>query len=251
LLGTGGGVRNALSLLDPDGTDEPFLVLNGKLIFDFDAHATLDTFTSRYPDAVGAMVARPVHNAQSWGAVDVADDGQQRPQVLDILGPGNHMFCGVHVTRPSVVRRLPEGESCMIRQGYLPWLKRGDTVGAIVVNSSLYFAEHSTPERYAQSNFDLLGGTLLRHPPGVLEGIAPSARIHPSANVAHPVRIGAGVRIGERARVGPFVVIGKDAEVRAEVSLSRAVVWPHADVKRDSRDCIVTPTGSLALELEE
>src|SRR5262245_40837038 len=33
LLGTGGGLKNALALLDPDRRDEPFVSLNGKLIF--------------------------------------------------------------------------------------------------------------------------------------------------------------------------------------------------------------------------
>src|SRR5262245_1305423 len=32
LLGTGGGLKHALRLLDPDGRDEPFISANGKLI---------------------------------------------------------------------------------------------------------------------------------------------------------------------------------------------------------------------------
>src|ERR1700712_5518674 len=39
LLGTGGGLKHALPLLDPDGCDEPFLSINGKLIFDLDVTA--------------------------------------------------------------------------------------------------------------------------------------------------------------------------------------------------------------------
>src|SRR5687768_8226925 len=32
LLGTGGGLKHALALLDPDGEDAPFVSMNGKLI---------------------------------------------------------------------------------------------------------------------------------------------------------------------------------------------------------------------------
>src|SRR5205823_4875327 len=39
ILGTGGGLKHALSLLDPEGHDEPFLSANGKLIFDLDVAA--------------------------------------------------------------------------------------------------------------------------------------------------------------------------------------------------------------------
>ena len=65
----------------------------------------------------------------TWGAVNVAVDARG-PRVVDILGDGEHMFCGVHVTRPSVMARLPDGESDSIRQGYLPWLRAGERVAA-------------------------------------------------------------------------------------------------------------------------
>src|SRR5687768_4197311 len=57
ILGTGGGLKNALSLLDPDGADRPFLSMNGKLIFDLDLAALLDAH-ARDPDVLGRMVVR-------------------------------------------------------------------------------------------------------------------------------------------------------------------------------------------------
>ena len=105
------------------------------------------------------------------------------------------MFCGVHVTRPSVMARLPDGASDSIRQGYLPWLRAGERVAAFE-HTGGYFAEHSTPERYLESNWALLGGAPLRHPPTRrLVGIDPTARIAPTATIVEPVRIGAGARI--------------------------------------------------------
>ena len=35
---------------------------------------------------------------------------EQGHKITDILGDGGHMFCGVHITRPSVMQRLPAGE---------------------------------------------------------------------------------------------------------------------------------------------
>ena len=109
ILGTGGGLKRALPLLDPDGTDAPFVSMNGKLIFDVDLGALLAAY-ARDPDALGMMVVRRVPDAVAWGAVDVRPDGDHL-RVRDVLADGQHMFCGVHVTRPSVVARLPDAEA--------------------------------------------------------------------------------------------------------------------------------------------
>jgi mannose-1-phosphate guanylyltransferase len=225
ILGTGGGLKNALPLLDPDGRDGPFISANGKLIFDVDFTALLDAYreANAARPILGMMVVRRVPDAKAWGAVDVARDGR----ITNILGDGEHMFCGVHVTRPSVMARLPDGEADSIRQGYLPWLRAGEPVLAYEHRDG-YFAEHSTPERYLDSNWALLDGQQLRHPPGRLVGIDPTARIHPDATLVEPLRIAAGAMIAEPVTVGPYVVVGEGA--RVEHALDHAVVWSSGTV---------------------
>jgi len=234
LLGTGGGLKHALPLLDPDGRDEPFLSINGKLIFDLDVTA-LAAAHREAGDVLGMMVVRRVPDARAWGAVDVRVD-ERGPHVVDILGDGEHMFCGAHVTRPSVMARLPDGESDSIRQGYLPWLRAGERVAAYE-HVDGYFAEHSTPERYLASNWALLGGAQLRHPPGKLAGVDPTARIHPDATLVPPLKICARAVIGP-VRVGPNAVVGEGAVVRAPIA--DTVVWAGATVTAPPHDAIVT-----------
>ncbi|HEY5952451.1 MAG TPA: NDP-sugar synthase [Kofleriaceae bacterium] len=223
ILGTGGGLKHALPLLDPDGRDEPFVSVNGKLIFDLDFTALVDAYR-RAGDVLGMMVVRRVPDAKAWGAVNVAFDARG-PHVIDVLADGEHMFCGVHVTRPSVMARLPDGEADSIRQGYLPWMHAGERVAAYEHEHG-YFAEHSTPERYLESNWALLDGTALRHPPGPTRGVDPSARIDASARVVEPVRICANAVIGANVVVGPYAVVGEGA--RVERSIERTVVWAGA-----------------------
>jgi mannose-1-phosphate guanylyltransferase len=238
ILGTGGGLKHALALLDPDGTDAPVLSLNGKLIFDLDVGALLDTHRAA-GDVLGTMVVRRVDDAVAWGAVDIRDDAGGA-HVVDILGQGVHMFCGVHVTRPSVLRRLPDGEACMVRQGYLPWLRTGGRVAAYQHEGG-YFAEHSTVERYLESDLDLLAGaTPLRHPPGALGRVDPTARIAASATIIGPVHIGPGAIIEAGATVGPGAVIGAGAVVAAGALVERAVVWPGVTTSGTVRDQIVS-----------
>jgi len=239
ILGTGGGLKHALSLLDPEGRDEPFLSLNGKLIFDLDITALRAAYRAA-GDVLGMMVVRRVPDARDWGAVDVRVDGRGA-FVANILGDGEHMFCGVHVTRPSVMARLPDGESDSIRQGYLPWLRAGERVAAYE-HSDGYFAEHSTPERYLASNWALLDGAPLRHPPGRLSGVDPTARIHPDATIVEPVKIGAGASVAAGVTVGPRAVVGDGACIRA--SIADTVVWAGANVDAPAVDPVVTDEPS-------
>ncbi len=222
ILGTGGGLKHALALLDPDGRDEPFLSVNGKLIFDVDFTALVAAYRAAPADTLGMMVVQRVPDAKAWGAVEVAADGRIR----NILGEGGHMFCGVHVTRPSVMARLPDGECDSIRQGYLPWLLGGERVLAYEHGGG-YFAEHSTPERYLESSWALLDGARLRHPPTrALAGVDPTARIDPTAVLVAPVHVGARARIAAGVTVGPYAVVGDGAHVAR--SITRTVVWAGA-----------------------
>lgn len=236
LLGTGGGLKNALPLLDPSGRDEAFISLNGKLIFDLDITALVEAYRQAQSarPVLGMMVVRRVADAKSWGAVDVAADGR----ITNILGDGDHMFCGVHITKPSVMARLPEGESDSIRQGYLPWLRGGELVLAYEHRGG-YFAEHSTPDRYLDSNWSLLGGAPLRHPPGRFAAIDPTARIHPTATIVAPVKIDAQAMIAANVTVGPYAVVGAGAQI--ERSIAHTVVWDGAVAKAANRgQAIVT-----------
>lgn len=238
ILGTGGGLKKAIKLLDPNGRDEPFLSLNGKLIFDVDIEALLACYRES-GDCLGTMVVQPAENAMNWGAVDVRPEGDAL-RVHNILGPGQHMFCGVHVTRPSVLRNLPEGEACMVRQGYLPWLLAGGLVTAYVHKQG-YFAEHSTPKRYLQSNLDLMNSAALTNPPGTLTGVDPGAEVHANATIIEPVCIASGATIEAGCQIGPNVVIGSGAQIRAQSQLSDCVVWSDTEVSGLHHQSILTP----------
>jgi len=246
ILGTGGGLKRMAEWLT-DGGREPFLVLNGKLVVDPDLHALVAAHKKR--GAAATMLVRDVPDAERWGAID--SDGNGR--VLRMIGEAGpaageivhrSMFTGVHVIAPSLLARLPAGESCIIRQGYLPALRAGEPIGAVLYDG--YFQEHSTPERYLDGNLALLRGRArLRHPPGALVGADPSARVAASAILREPYRIGPGAIVGEGAVVGPDAVVGRRARVAAGARLERAVVWPDATVEGEVKDAIVTPRGAF------
>ncbi len=239
ILGTGGGIRRALPLLG----DQPFVVLNGKIVIDLDLDAVLARH--RASGARATLVVRPDPEAQRWGAIDAPPEGGP---IRALLGVGPHMFTGVQVLEPELVATLPDDETarCIVRQGHVPWLNAGVALEAFVAPG--YFADHSTPERYLDGNFDVIRGLAgLKHPPGKLTGVEPSAEVHPEAQINPPVRIGPGARIGAYAVVGPDVVVGAYAQVGAGIRLARTVVWPKTHVRQDADGAIMTPRSKLRL----
>jgi NDP-sugar pyrophosphorylase family protein len=152
------------------------------------------------------------------------------------------MFTGVQVLGPALRDRLRPMFSDLIRDAYIPALRDGETIRAVTLSG--YFAEHSTPARYLAGNLALLREpTLLRDPPGPLQGVDPSARVASSARIVGPVRIAAGAEIGPDAEVGPDVVLDAGARVAPGARLHRAVVWSGTVATGTVQDAVATPTG--------
>ncbi len=245
ILGTGGGIRHALPLLD-DGSGAPFLVVNGKILIDLDLHALLAQH--RASGAAATLVVRPDPEARKWGAIDAPDDGGP---IRGLLGDGAFMFTGIHAINPSLIARLPDdgAERCIVRQGYVPWLAAGTPLGAFVARG--YFMEHSTPARYLEGNRNVLRGlAAIRFPPNKLVGVDPDATIDPTAMIYAPVRIGPGAVIGPRCTIGPDTVIGARATIASGVTVAGSVVWPDAHLTENVSFAIVTTSGTVFRTLE-
>jgi mannose-1-phosphate guanylyltransferase len=235
ILGTGGGLKHAAPLLG----DEAFVVVNGKVVIDLDLAAVIAAH--RASGALATMVVRPDPEATRWGAIAVGDDGRVR----GILGPGGHMFTGVHLLEPELLARVPDGEQCIIRTAYQGALRDGAPVHAFVQTG--YFAEHSTPARYLEGNVALLRGAHVAAVPGPLTGVDAAAAVAAGAQLRAPVRIGPRARIGRGAIVGPAVVVGHDAEVAAGATLRECVVWDGARAEGTLTRAIVTPKTVYAV----
>ena len=245
ILGTGGGLRHARSLLD-DGSGEPIVVVNGKVLVDLDLGKVLEFHRERAAEAT--MVLRPDPDASKWGSFRL-DDGGRVVRFLDASPRGLAeepaasseplMFTGVHVMEPRFLDRIPpQGEQCIIRTAYRTLFHEGQALYGHI--SRDYWWEHSTPERYRQGVFNLLDGRIdPAYAEGAVRGVHPSAQLHPNAKVLSPVHVDAGAIIEDGATIGPYAQIGRGAVVRGGVRVERSVVWDKADVAGDCVDTVV------------
>lgn len=243
LLGTGGGVRRVADYLTSGGR-EPCVIVNGKILIDVDLEVVLALH--RITGATATMVLFETSDAERWGSIEVDPDGRVY-RMLGETAPQSApqrllkcMFTGVHIVEPSLIERLPKnGPSCIIRQGYLPALRDGESISAYVLPG--YFFEHSTPARYLQGNVNALRGVArLAHLPGPLVGVSARAQVSPRAILRPPVCIGAGAVIDDGAVIGPDVVLGEGAHVERGIHLERTIVFAGVHVKTSLRDAIVT-----------
>lgn len=245
LLGTGGGIAQARPLLD----EGPVLVMNAKVVADIDLAALVAAHRATGADAT--LVLRDDPNARAWGAIS-ADATGRVTGILDARSPRppqgpviERMFTGIQIMGPALRDRLRPVFSDSVRDGYIPALREGADIRAVVLPG--YFAEHSTPARYLAGNLALLRQPeLLPHPPGPLVGVDAAARVDPGARLVAPVRIAAGAVIEAAAVVGPEVVVGADARVGAGARLERTVVWAGQRVEGVVADAVVTPEGIVA-----
>ncbi|WP_052547152.1 nucleotidyltransferase family protein [Enhygromyxa salina] len=238
ILGTGGGLRQAKSLLD-DGHDSPIVVVNGKILVDLDLDPVLAAHARRGAEAT--MVLRA--DAEGvWGGSLAADPsagtlatflGRTRPDAQP--GPPM-MFTGVHVMQPGFIDRVPAtGEQCIVRTAYRQLFD--EARGIDVHTHAGYWWEHSTPQRYLQGIANVLDGrAVLPWAERPVLGVDPSAKIGAGVELDERIFVGPGAAIGAGTKLGPHVQIGAGASVAPGLRLERAAVWPGASLEHDLVD---------------
>ena len=208
ILGTSGGPRKVRRFFG----DEPFLLVNGDVLFDFDlsdlvrrhaasgARATLALKAYRRVEAYGGVVIGP-------GGFVRALAGLPRPV------PGRPLlFTGVHVLDPDLLDRLPPGSSDSVRDLYAPLVAEGQRLLGVRVSGAWY--DFGSPSLYLASQLSMMSSGF--RGAGVARLVHPEARVHPRARVTRSV-------------VGPGAVVGEGAVV------SGSVLWEKAEVGRGAR----------------
>jgi NDP-sugar pyrophosphorylase family protein len=120
LLGTGGGLRHLLPLIDGD----PFFVLNVDQITDVDLGALLDAHCRR--DAIATLAVTHPDEPLPYRRLQVSDGLLRGLAARGAAGP---IFTGVQVLeRRLFTRHSPPDPSCIVRDFLLPAVAAGERV---------------------------------------------------------------------------------------------------------------------------
>ncbi len=236
ILGTGGGPREVRDFFG----DEPFLLVNGDVLFEMDLRALVRRH--REAGACATLALRPNPDPTAYSPV-VTD---RRGRILAIAGrpaPAHgtvSLFAGVHVMEPALLERLPAGPSDSVRDLYVPLLAEGAELLGVRTRGAWF--DLGRPSLYLAAQLRLL--------PRGRPAVDRTARVSSGARVRRSV-VGAGVRVGSGARIERSVVwegaaIGEGASVRDAIVAGGAAVLAGERAER----VIVLPAAALAGRVE-
>lgn len=240
-LGTAGGVRNAVDLVDG-----LVVVLNGDILADVDLSAMLRFHAERGSRAT--LYLTRVSDPTQYGLVELGPDGAIRAFV-EKPEPGrvttDTVNAGAYVLDRTVVAAIPTGRAVSIERETFPGLLR-DAVPFYGWVHSGYWLDIGSPAKYRQGQLDLLAGKVATDvkPPGAGDDrgfVAPDVQVASGATVAPPCVIGAGSRLDRGSRVGPNTVLGAGCVIGAGATVEGAILWDGVEVGVGAvlRDCIV------------
>ena len=219
LLGTGGALRK----VRPWVGRNPFFVVNGDVIFDFDLTGMLACH--RRTDALATLALKPNANAAKYKPVVTDRSGR----ILSIRGlPSGRkgtvsLFASVHIIDPAILDRLPPGPSDTVGDLYIPLLREGAHLQG--VRQAGVWHDLGSPNGYLKAQMRLLA----------------------DRGRKRSVLIDSSVRLGKGSRVIRSVV-GAGGAIEPSTRIEGSVVWEGALVKSGAslKNCIVMAGTEVA-----
>ena len=235
-LGTAGSVKNAESLLD-----EPFLVISGDALTDFDLEEVIRFH--REKAAMATLTLYRVPSPLEYGVVIVDREGRvvrflEKPSWGEVFS--DTVNTGIYVLNPEIFRYVPTGVPVDWSNDVFPQLLRnGDPMFGFVAGG--YWCDVGNIPEYVRANADMLNGVVRLDMPGEEIETHASGRvwvggangeggvsIAPSARIYGPVFLGKGVEVRANAVLHGPTVIGDYAIVEEGATVDRSVVWPNS-----------------------
>jgi mannose-1-phosphate guanylyltransferase len=224
ILGTGGGLRMALSHFN----HEPVLVTNGDIYHSVNYQEVYKNHCQANADVTLVLHDYPRFN-------DVAVDekmlitgfnnsGEDQESLERILA-----FTGIHIINPDVLRIIPPDTPYCIIECYRKLLEQGGSIRAHLATDH-FWTDMGTPEDYLKLHADLL-----EHKIPVYEELNEVFNEAPFVGMQK-------ASIAKDVKLLDWVCIGKGATIGAGATLQRSVIWDGASVPAGSiiQDAIVT-----------
>ena len=209
ILGTGGGLRQALEKL----RNEPLLVTNGDIYHSIDYRWLYE----RHMHSEG-KVSLAMHDYPRFNMVEV-----EKGRITGFRGhnlSNSLAFTGLHVIEPGVLKEIVPGEKSCIISRYQKLLEENNPIAAVFVEDA-YWTDIGTPEDYLQLHRGLLTGEVPRWSELGETGTT-------------PFRISEEAAVGDNLRLEDWACLG-NAQIGSNVTIARSVVWNGAVIADNSQ----------------
>jgi mannose-1-phosphate guanylyltransferase len=232
-LGTGGALKFAEDLLH-----ERFFMLNGDVLTDIDLTAQLEQHERTGARATLALI--PVEDPSAYGLVRRNADYSVK-EFVEKPGPEqidtNLINAGAYIIERDVLNGMaPAGTNISIEREVFPKLVGHGLFG---YESSGYWLDIGTPDRYLQGTFDILEGNVTTEIGrrlsdcglAMVDGAKVDGRVVAPALVAADSVIARRAIVGGRTVLGHGVTVGEGAHVESSVLLDGATVGARTTVR--------------------
>jgi len=218
-LGTAGAVRNVADLLD-----EPFLVISGDVITDFDL-----THACKFHEAEGelaTMVLTRVNNPLSFGVV-ITDEKNRVSRFLEKPTWGevfsDNINTGIYVLDPGILEKIPEGVTVDFSKDVFPkLLEEGRPPAAYLAQG--YWKDVGNTVEYLQLHREIAAGLVDLDIPGEKRTLDDGT-----------VFLGEGAVVSDTVRFSGLVVIGEGTQIGEKVRLWDSFIGPHCTIENNVR----------------
>jgi mannose-1-phosphate guanylyltransferase/phosphomannomutase len=226
-LGTAGSVKLAEELLD-----EPFLVMSGDALTDFDLRAVMAFHAQT--NAQATLVLSRMLNPLEYGVVVTDAQGRitqfvEKPTWGEVVS--DTVNTGIYLLDPSVLKQCPVGRAFDFSQDLFPLLleQGAPMFGCVASGYWLDVGDHAS---YVQANTDFMTGRVRLPMPGRQLGggiwAAGDVEISPEAQIYGPVYLGRGVKLKENAVVHGPSIIGDYSVIDSYAHVDRSVIWRNS-----------------------
>ncbi len=209
-LGTGGPIRNAERLLDPD---EAFLVLNGDIFAQMNYQELLEFH--KKTDATATIALHEVEDPSRYGVADVAKDSRitrfiEKPAPEE--APANLINAGVYALDPRILKYIPRDKKVSMETHVFPKLaEQGELYGHVLKD---LWMDIGQLEDYLEINKVLLKSSSRKS----------EAKPREQVKIKDPVAFDRDVLIGRRSTIGPYTVLGQNVHVGRNVRIRESII---------------------------
>ncbi|WLR43945.1 sugar phosphate nucleotidyltransferase [Bacillus carboniphilus] len=234
------GTAGCLSLVSSK-INEPFLVLSGDVITNFNLGEAIDTL--KESDGIATVLVKKHNQPLNYGLIVGDERGYvkkiiEKPSWKEVIS--DYVNSGIYIFKPEIFVHIEKNQKMDISKNLLPrLLEYKEKINYKVMEG--YWSDIGTSSTYLQSQWDLLDGNLQdlfttcesQGQGGVF--IGKNVDIKKNVRLCPPVFIGDNVQIEQGCEVGPYCVIGDDSRLMEATQIERSVIWKSVYVGKGSK----------------
>lgn len=230
--GTAGSVKNTESKLK----DEPFIIISGDVLTDFDLEAAIKYH--RDNKAMATMVLTRVANPLEYGVVITGEDGKiirflEKPSWGEVFS--DTINTGIYILEPEILKYIPEKTEFDFSKDLFPlMLKEKLPLYGYIAEG--YWKDIGSLDEYILAHQNVLNGDVSISIPGErLNLVGRDVYAGKNTNIAKSAKFKGGVVIGNNCVIEEgteleYCVIGDNSVIKKGTRVSGTTIWSGVTV---------------------